>query len=276
MEGEFMPSTRQQLGEVPLTVANAVGKQFATEHDYQKKTFKSYPNNRSSNKITEYFGGVSNTVSSIISPILDVLKPTRKQNAIGTLRPYNNMKPAVTNGYTLNSNDKPKTTIKETTQNSKFHLNINSKQNGTGYLSNPQQLVPQNRTSTSVEHFGPTSSGSQMVKPRLYNDGYAQKNNGIKSATISNGYVAPGGRMNVLNGEQNVRIKTNRNNDLKNNAIHIPSYPAQNIGQDNYGKLQGSNNKNLYQNIDRDRNDGTFLNQLNDNPFNHDITKYYN
>lgn len=275
VEGEFMPTTRQQLGEVPLSVANAVGRQYATEQDYQKKAFKSYPNNRSSNKKTEYYGGVSNTVASIISPILDVLKPTRKQNTIGTLRPYNNMKPAVTNGYTLNPGDQPKTTIKETTQNSKFHLNVNSKQNGTGYLNSRIQLTPQNRTTTSTDFYGPSSSGSQNVKPRLYDDGYAQRNNDIKSSTISNNYISPGGRMNVLKGDTNIRIKTNRNNDLKNNSIPVPNYPTQNIGQENYGRLQGSNTKNLYQNMELDRNDGSVLNQLNGNPYNHDITKYY-
>ena len=47
--GEYMPSHNQQLGEVPLMVANANGRNYATDADYGIKSKMAYPNNRSSN-----------------------------------------------------------------------------------------------------------------------------------------------------------------------------------------------------------------------------------
>ena len=65
-----------------MSVANAVGKGGATDGDYGSKSQVLYNNNRSANHQTDYFGAVGGAIGSVISPLLDVLRPSRKENTL--------------------------------------------------------------------------------------------------------------------------------------------------------------------------------------------------
>ena len=86
--GEYMPTHMQQLGPVPVGVASAQGRSKAGENDYSIRSNKAYANNRSSNQQDGYFGVVGNSLGAAVAPLLDMLKPSRKENMIGTMRPY--------------------------------------------------------------------------------------------------------------------------------------------------------------------------------------------
>jgi hypothetical protein len=119
-----MTSHNQQLGEVPLMIANANGRNFANDGDYGIKSKMAYPNNRTANKQDNYFGLVSGSLGAAVAPLLDILRPSRKENVLGTLRPYQNPSTTVKESYLFNPADRPAPTIRETTENSKFHLNV--------------------------------------------------------------------------------------------------------------------------------------------------------
>ena len=146
--GEYMESKRHELGELPYGVANANGRQYANNADFGIKSKMAYPNNRSSNKQDDYFGMVSGSLGAAVAPLLDVLRPSRKENVVGTLRPYQNAGSNVPQSYIFNPNDKPGVTHRETTENSKFHLNVNKNQNGMGYLVSENQAFDTNRQET--------------------------------------------------------------------------------------------------------------------------------
>jgi hypothetical protein len=74
--GEYMPSHNQQLGEVPLMVANANGRNYASDADYGIKSKMAYPNNRSSNVQDSYFGLVRGSLGAAVAPLLDILRPS--------------------------------------------------------------------------------------------------------------------------------------------------------------------------------------------------------
>ena len=57
-DGEYMPSKHMDLGQIPIGIANANGRNLATEADYGAKTAQNFPNNRSSNKQGNYFGAL--------------------------------------------------------------------------------------------------------------------------------------------------------------------------------------------------------------------------
>ena len=212
--GEYMPTHMQQLGPVPVGVASAQGRSKAGGNDYGIRSNKT-ANNRSSNQQDGYFGAVGNSLGAAVAPLLDMLKPSRKENMIGTMRPYQNPGSAVSQSYVFNPADKPAPTIRETTENSKFHLNVNANQNGGAYNVTEHQVADTTRNETGNFYYaGNAGAGAGTRQTTSYEAGYNQRNNDIKSSTID-GYMVKG-NMSLLNSDMNVRQKE-RDDMLKNN-----------------------------------------------------------
>ena len=267
-DGEYMPSKHIDLGAHPFTPAYAGGKGGAMEADYGIKTKVAYPNNRSANQNDGYFGVFSGSMGAVVAPLLDILRPSRKENTVGTLRPYQNVKAPVMSSYLYNPGDKPAATIRETTENSKFHSNVNGNHNGGAYRTTPQQPQQLQRDSTTDYYYaGNSSAGSNSRQPRPYDAEYRQRNNDIKSSTI-NGRLVPG-NMSLMNGDINMSAK-NKDPFLTNTRSVMPSMPYEAPSVQSMGKLQGSGNT-LYQNIQLDRNSPDVMSALKSNPYTLDM-----
>jgi len=267
VDGEYMPSKHQDLGSLPFTPAYASGKGGATESDYEIKAKRAYPNNRSANHQDSYFGQFGGGMGAVVAPLLDMLRPSRKENTVGTLRPYQNAKPSVSNSYVYNPYDKPAHTIRETTENSKFHLNVNANQRGGGYETAKQQPISNQRdTTTDFYYSGGSSASANARQPRPYDAEYRQRNNDIKSSTIQ-GYMVKG-NMSLMNGDINM-VSKNKDGDLTNNRAVAPSMPMQPPSMESMGRLQGT--APLYQNIQLDRSNPNILSSLQSNPYTLDI-----
>jgi Family of unknown function (DUF5899) len=260
--GEYMPSHNQQLGEVPLMVANANGRFYANDADYGIKSKMAYPNNRTANKQDSYFGLVSGGLNAAIAPLLDVLRPSRKENVLGTLRPYQNPGTTVPESYIFNPADRPGPTIRETTENSKFHMNVNANQLGGAYQSTPVELKNTCRQETS-DYYYAGNAESRTREPKSYEAGYNQRNNDIKASTI-NGYMVQG-NMSLMNGDINMR-QVSRDNMLKNERSVIGTMPYQSPDPVNMGRVAGNGNT-LYSNIQMDRNTPDIHSALKSNPY---------
>jgi hypothetical protein len=262
--GEYMPSHNQQLGDVPLAVANANGRQYATDADYEIKAKKAYPNNRSSNNQDQYFGLVSGGIGAAIAPLLDILRPSRKENVLGTLRPYQNPSTTVPQSYIFNPADRPAPTIRETTEQSKNHLNVNANQLGGAYKVTEVQPVNTIRSETSDYYYaGGASAGARTRQTTSYEAGYNQRNNDLKSSTLI-GYT-PTGNMNLLNSDINMR-QVSRDGMLENNRAVIGTMPYQSPDISNMGRMAGTTN-HLYSNINVDRNTSDITSMLKSNPY---------
>lgn len=261
--GEYMPSHNQQLGEVPLAVANANGRNYATDADFEMKAKRAYPNNRTANHQESYYGLVSGSLGAAVAPLLDVLRPTRKTNVIGTLRPYQNPSTVVKESYIFNPADRPAPTIRETTENSKFHMNVDRNQRGGAYETTQHQPINNNRITTGDFYYaGVAGAGDRTRQMKSYEAQYNQRNNDIKSSTID-GRMVPG-NMSLMNGNINMR-QINRDDFLKNNRPVTATMPYQSADVANMGHLQGHNN--LYQGIQMDRNNSDILDALKGNPY---------
>lgn len=262
--GEYMPSHNQQLGEVPFGVANAQGRNTATESDYGIKSKMAYPNNRSANKQDAYFGLVSGGLGAAVAPLLDILRPSRKENVVGTLRPYQNPGTTVPQSYIFNPADRPATTIRETTENSKFHLNVNSNQLGGAYQVTQHQPSQTYRQETGDFYYsGVASAGAGTRQLTSYDAGYNQRNNDIKSSTIK-GYMVQG-NMSLLNGDVNMR-QVSRDEYLKNNRPVSGTMPYLSPDTSTMGSASGNVNS-LYSNIQLDRNTPDIVDMLKSNPY---------
>jgi len=264
VQGEYMESHNQQLGQLQFAVANAGGRNYATDSDYEIKAKKAYPNNRSSNKQDSYFGQVGGGLLAAISPLLDVLRPSRRENTIGNLRPYNNAGTTVPNSYIFNPADSLPTTIKETTENSKFHLNVNRNQAGNAYQITEQQPIHTNRQDTSDFLYGGiASAGAGTRQMTSYESNYNQHTNNTKSSIIQ-GYT-PSGNMDLMNSDINMR-QSSRDNYLVNNRPISGNMPYQSANIENMGRVAGNQNS-LYSGIQNDRNNLNIQSILKSNPY---------
>jgi hypothetical protein len=269
--GEYMPSTNIQLGAVPIAGANANGRYYANDGDYGIKSQTAYPNNRTENTNGDYYGIMGSAIGAVVAPLLDALRPSRRENTIGTLRPYQNPGTTVSQSYIFNPADRPTTTIRETTENSKFHLNVNANQNGGAYEVTPNQMSDTYRQTTSDYYYaGNAGAGAGSREARAYDAEYNQRNNDIKSSTIE-GYMVKG-NMNLLNSNINMRA-TQKDNYLVNNRDVVPTMPFQSPDVANFGRLQGTNS--LYSNIQMDRNEAGILESLKGNPYSLSVTSAF-
>jgi len=261
--GEYMPSHQNQLGELPLGVANANGRHVATESDYGIKSKMAYPNNRTVNHQDNYFGVARNSVNAAIAPLLDVLRPNRKNNVVGTLRPYQNPSTTVPNSYIFNPYDKPVVTIRQTTEVAKGHLNVSLPPLG-AYPVTEHQVADTYRNEVKVQNYvGGSSAGERGRKMTSYDANYNQRNNDLKSSTLQ-GYT-PSGNMGLLNSDINMTQKS-RDEMLLNQRPVIGVMPTQIPDLSVIGKLSGTSNQ-LYSNINLDRNTSDITSMLKSNPY---------
>jgi hypothetical protein len=255
------------LGSVPFAAASAVGKGGAAESDYGVKTKVAYPNNRSytnNNSQDGYFGVAGGVIGEAVAPLLDMLRPSRKENTVGSIRPYQNARGPVNASYVFNPTDTLPTTMREMTEKSKNHLNINANQNGGGYLVAEQQDIHTFRQDTSDYYYsGNSSAVAGATNMPTFTAERNQRNNDIKSATID-GRMVPG-NMKLMNGDITMRVKT-RDNVMKNNrsSVATPTNP-QTPSVNNMGRLQGGDT--LYKNIQMDRNTADITSTLKGNPY---------
>jgi hypothetical protein len=266
--GEYMPSHNQQLGEYPVGSAFASGYQYAREGDYGLKGSSAYPNNRSANEQGGWFGGVGGAIGAVVAPLLDALRPSRRENTVGSLRPYQNPKSAVDQPYLFNPADRMAPTIRETTENSNFHVNIDANQFGGAYQVTGAQLTDNNRMTTDdYSYIGIAGPSERTTQLRSYDAEYAQRNNDVKSSTLA-AYTANGGNMNLFKADINMQMKQ-KDYDMVNNRAAVPQMPNGTLSQApdraNMGSVQGM--KSLYQGIELDRSQPDILSSLKGNPY---------
>tara|TARA_B110000483_G_C18206048_1_gene547638 strand:+ start:2629 stop:4356 length:1728 start_codon:yes stop_codon:yes gene_type:complete len=258
LDGEHNEPHRQQLDSYPLSVANAVGHGSATETDYGIKSKHAYPNNRSSNMNDGYFGAIGGAFGAALSPLLDALKPTRKENTIGNMRLYENPKSQVNASYAPNSNT-ASTTNREITENGSGHLNFH------GNIQGAHQVTPHQQSTTTRQTQGDfcyVGAGTGSNEQRSYVAELNQRNNDVKSSTIKSRLVQ--GNMKLGSDYINQSMKS-QYSDLISDREAAPSYTTQTPSVTNMGTM--IERKPLDENINVNRMEGDLYSVLKTNPY---------
>jgi hypothetical protein len=194
-----------------------------------------------------------------------MLRPSRRENTIGTLRPYQNPGSTVSQSYIFNPADVPQHTIRETTENSSGHLYINATQNSDGYKTAPKDLKDTMRQETADYLYMGNSSANEGTRQfRNYDAEYNQRNNEVRQTTLK-GYT-PSGGMSLLNSDINQSTSSTREQDMKYNRALNPTLPYQTPSTYSMGQNTEAQN-HLYAGINVDRNSGDVLSQLKGNPY---------
>ena len=265
MEGEYMPSKHIDLESYPLKPAFRSGASGANDSDYGIKSQRVYQNNRSTNNDVGYLGVAKGAMTAAIAPLMDILRPSRKENVVGTLRPYQNPGTTVPNSYIFNPTDRVPTTIRETTELSNGHMFVDRMQKGGAYETNEQQPTVNNRqTQSDFYYSGVASAGERGREPRPYDAEYAQRNNDLKSMAMENSGYTPGGKNGVFSPYINMNSMP-KEADSINRRDWVPTMPYQTNTIELNGKQTSSTQLN--QNIQLERNAPDILSQLKGNPF---------
>lgn len=200
----FEPSRRQQPLAGAVNHSTAMGKGPSTDADSFVRSYTNYENHRTTvkqpNTIRSGFGGA---IGAVIAPLLDVLRSTRKDETINSVRVYGDAgTSSMVKGPVYNTQDVTPTTIKETTLYSPT-FNINNQKDGI-YVNNYSSPDLTQRDTTSCEYY--TSAGGQAsgYGNMNYDAAYRQTNNDIKSQTINNRQNQGGTQ--IFNQQMNMSI----------------------------------------------------------------------
>jgi hypothetical protein len=264
---DYEDSKRQNLASLPLTNASATGTNYANPSDYGSMSYNILHNNRTTQQHTTEFGGVYGIAKAAITPLLDIFRPTRKENVIGNLRETGNVNGLTPQGHLFNSNDKTKVTNREMTTE-KIDMNYVNVQGqnyrGDGYKVSQQQNYDNQRTTTNKEYIG--TGGNNNQGQRLYNNAYAQQNNVNKTYESR----ANQGNMSLFNNYNNSTTARNENIFQQNRPLVTNNGLSIIPSADFIGELNGKQGYDL--NYNNARLDDSLLSAFKNNPYTQSLT----
>ena len=255
----YDPSSKEQLGGDYY--GNPRANQPVTESDYNVNSYNINPNNRTTEGTHNIFGNVQSAIGAVIAPVMDILRPSRKENFIGNKRQSGNVQGyGAGASYIINPNDTLKTTNKEMTVNSKNHLNVQNQGNGNFINNNVAPTLTQRNTTSCFYTGDPGSSNEGHMLTDKYE---RQRNNNNKT---SYGYT-PTGNTNQFNANINMSIP---NRKVENNRAPLGTFSNTIPSTELHGKIHAPQYYDQCQMCDRIQPD--VLDAFKKNPFTHSLT----
>tara|TARA_B110000444_G_scaffold5287_2_gene4936 strand:+ start:647 stop:2455 length:1809 start_codon:yes stop_codon:yes gene_type:complete len=257
----FEESKKQNLGGLPISNASAQRQNSATPNDFAIQGYKLLPNNRTTDQNMPEMGGVYGMAKAVIAPLLDILQPTRKENAIGNLRESGNVNGGARTGHIYNEYDKTKTTNREMTTGKidMNYVNVQGHNHRRGHQSENYQPVQNQRDSTNQEYVGGGSKQGAGLRP--YNAAYAQNNNVNKTYESRPNQ----GSMNLFNNHNNISISRDENM-FKNNRQQLPTSAPNLIPSSRFiGEMNGPAGYDME--FNSSRMDAGLLSAFKNNPY---------
>jgi hypothetical protein len=248
--------------------SRAVGKGPSNDGDNFLRSHTNYENHRSTIKQPETLrSGFSGAIGAVIAPLMDILKPTRKDETINNVRVYGDVgNSSIVKGPVYNPYDSTPTTIKETNLYSPT-FNINNQKDGI-YVNNYTSPDLTQRDSTSSEYFTAAGGYATNYGDMSYAAAYKQHNNDIKSQTINN---RPNqGGTQIFNQQMNIHCKDDCNRfDGRFNPAYskLSSLPP---SVQTYGAIHAPQYYNECAGCDRINPD--ILTAFKNNPYTHSLT----
>ena len=263
----FEKSKRVESKPHDINHSTAVGRGPITDGDNHLQSHSNYANHRSTVRQPDtYSGGFGGAIGAVIAPIMDMLRPSRKEETTHNVRIYGEAGSSVPQSYVLNPSDVTNTTIKETTTYAPSFY-INNQKEGM-YVNNASPGEMTQRDTTNCSYVGTSGGAATAYGDMSYTAAYKQQNNDIKSSTIVN---RPNqGGTQLFNQEMHVNI-AKQDSDRYNYRVNAPlsaisSPPSTNT----YGKLNGP--QTYKEGVECERIQPDILNAFRSNPYTHSLT----
>jgi hypothetical protein len=177
----YEPVKRHEMPAKDVPHSTASGRGPITDGDNFLKSHTNYANHRSTLKQPDTMrSGFGGAIGAVIAPLMDILRPSRKEETVNNVRIYGEATSSVPQSYVINPNDTTNTTNKETTIYSPTFY-INNQKEGM-YVNNemPGQLTQ--RDTTNCSYIGSCGGPGSQYGDMSYESAYRQHNNDIKSA----------------------------------------------------------------------------------------------
>ena len=234
----YVPTKHEESKRTQLNgydIGHSGSRSAPLEHksiDNRHNSHTNYENNRSVNQHANTFGsGFSKAVGAVIAPIMDILKPSRKEEYSCNMRIFGNIVGETPSNYVLTPGDIPNTTVKETTlfQPNSF---IGNQTENAAYLVSEQQSFDCQRDTVNHNNFMGMSSKHGS---RQYDSVYRQTNSEAKEKSIA-GRVNQGNAKHY-NSQVNVSM-SKLDSDRDNNRLWAPQSVIPNgPSVQTYGKM---------------------------------------
>lgn len=276
------PHRIEQTKCTNMNPATAMGRGHGDDNDYGRTGFSVLKNNRTESCKSDNngaFGAVNSIVKGMFAPVMDVLRPSRKEDVIYNANQLGNVQSAVPNLPLTNPNDQLKTTNKEMTADKigLNYLNV-SHINGTGgggYESTNTIAKSQQR------NFGDSGTrgniGNTMNAP-MDIDAWNRQHNNVNKTYES--WPMAGGTQ-VFSGNINMNINK-RDQDRVNNRLtsedfisiqNVPQDPSKSIpSAETFGRINMPQQYN--QNINTQRISGDILQAFKSNPYTQSLQSF--
>ena len=265
----FEKSKRHEAFQGGVNHSRATGQGNHTDKDMFLRSHTNYENHRSTVKQPETLrSGFSGAIGAVIAPLMDLLKPTRKDETINNVRVYGDAGTSfMVKGPVYNPQDTTSTTIKETTLYSP-NFNINNQKEGI-YVNNYTSPDNTQRDTTSCEYYTSAGGYATGYGDMSYEAAYMQHNNDIKSQTIMN---RPNqGGTQIFNQQMHlstIKSDSDRLDGRVNPAFSsISSLPP---STQTFGAIRAPQYYNECAGCDRIQPD--ILNAFKNNPYTHSLT----
>jgi hypothetical protein len=181
----YEPSKRNEVLAGGIGHSCSAGHGPHTDKDDFLNSHTNYENHRTTARQPDTMrSGFSGAIGAVIAPIVDIFRPTRKQETMHNVRIYGDAGNTVPNGYVINPNDATPTTIKETLLYSP-QFNVSNQKEGM-YVNNYTDPYLTQRDTTSCNYYSAAGGYASAYGDMSYDAAYRQHNNDIKSQTIDN------------------------------------------------------------------------------------------
>jgi len=273
ISGENAPIKRPVLPTQDYATPSFIGGSAKpTTGDYGIQSYSNLHNNRSTTRTDSIIGHAGGFFKAITSPVMDFLRPTRKEDVVDSMRSSGNPTSTVSNSQIYNPLDRTKTTIREMTEADLDcnHMNVQF-QSANAYLVSQQQPVGVQRDTTNIEHTGQAGPNG-FANPKSYEAEYRQRNN-VNKTQVSRPNQ---GGTQIFNQNDNISI-TKRDGDRDNNRWWVPS-SGNTAGVTSRGAMENLDrvkvSQGYDQNMNTDRIAPDILNAFKSNPYTQSLSSW--
>jgi len=265
-QGQVEETKRQTLNTLDTNHSCATGRGPLHTTDQMINSYSNPKNNRSENTQPDGFGASFNrAMIAAVAPLMDVFKPSKKEEHVSNLRVYGNIGGEVPGNYVINPYDKVNTTVKETTLYSPNTYIGNQKEGA--YHVNEQQPIYNQRDSTNTDYICGVGGAGTRHGDMQYEGNYSQINNELKEPTMATRINH--GNTNKFNPNMNVSVGKNQD-DVFNTRTFAPTAIIPNsTSKEMYGKMDMNQYNTSSSNS---RNEPDLLSAFRSNPYTHSLS----
>ena len=268
--GHYRGTHRQQLKSENMGVATDTGGWKATPQDYGKKGYKAHTNARTFTSERTQLGAAGALVNALTAPLMDMLRPSRKENVIGNMRPMGNAsgRAGVMNEPVWNPADTPSHTIREQTENTK-HMLMGGTDEANGYMIQKMNAVEQQRETTNCQTLNGYSAANGTSRARVVDADYNARLNTNKQV-ISRVDRYNIGNSSLASHAQNVT--TFSNTATRPAEMYGNNFTKATPSMQTHGRVAGKNTRNS--SIDCARNTPGMVSAFNQNPYTQSLNSW--